>query len=135
MKFLSCIISALLLFVALCAKAETPFSDPTKPIYLNQSTTQVVLKLKSNPTTGYAWFLKSIHGRWLNVVSHHYVAPSTRLVGAPGYELWTFSVNPKMQKMPFSTEIVMIYARPWEKTESTQTTFKIFYRPTERSAP
>src|SRR5690242_8895144 len=51
-----------------------------------------IIRLKSNPTTGYHWFLREYDGKLIAPVKYSYEAPNTKLIGAPGYEVWVFSI-------------------------------------------
>jgi len=83
------------------------------------------LKLKSNPTTGYSWFLTAYNPEFLTLQTHQYVAPTSHLIGAPGYEIWTFKATPLALKAPMILNIEMRYARPWEPLSGTSHTFYI----------
>jgi len=122
----------LALGVAQADNTVDDFTDPAKPIYLDSKNSTLVVKLKSNPTTGYSWYLQSIDAPWLQPISHRYVAPSSKLMGAPGYDLWTFKVDPAYQTVPFYTEIELIYTRAWQ-VNSSPTVLRVFYKPTEQS--
>ena len=123
------IISFLIMSVAEADTAiQNDFTNLAKPLYLDSKNQNLEIKLKSNPTTGYSWYLQSIDAPWLVPVSHKYVAPSSELMGAPGYELWTFKVDPAYLKVPFYTEIELIYTRPWE-VNSSPTVLRVFYKP------
>lgn len=119
------------LLVALtCATLNNVFAQPKKEtaIYTEEKTAFIVtsdqaaftLKLKSNPTTGYSWFLTEYNGALIEPVEHHFLKPDNQqLVGAPGYELWKFRVKPAGFKVPQLTQIHLAYMRPWESTPSS----------------
>lgn len=53
--------------------------------------TKIVLVLPSNGTTGYEWLLARRSDRSVvKLVSHSYVAPTTKRPGAAGTEVWRF---------------------------------------------
>ncbi|HSW70423.1 MAG TPA: protease inhibitor I42 family protein [Gammaproteobacteria bacterium] len=95
------------------------------PIYTEQQTSflitaeqpQFIIKLKSNPTTGYSWFLKKYASRYLQALAHRFQGPDTKMLGAPGYELWTFKMKPAAFVVPLRTSLSFAYLRPWEKNE------------------
>lgn len=91
---------------------------PRQPVF--------ILKLKSNPTTGYSWSLKNYNKNLIKPVTHYYKHPDTSLMGAGGFEFWTFkALAPAFQK-PQELTISMIYIRPWEKKVSgTELVFKV----------
>lgn len=87
---------------------------------------EFVLKLKSNPTTGYSWFLSDYNANLIEVIKHSYEPPEKKLVGASGSELWTFRVKPVGFVVPHQTLIRLVYSRPWENpTGPEETTFRI----------
>ncbi|MEO8400272.1 MAG: protease inhibitor I42 family protein, partial [Gammaproteobacteria bacterium] len=78
-------------------------------------------KLKSNPTTGYSWFLRSFDSNLIQPVRHNFEAPTgKKLMGAPGYDIWTFHVKPAGFTVPQETVIRFIYARPWNSSDQTR---------------
>lgn len=89
------------------------------------------IKLKSNPSTGYSWFLRSYDTRLLTAEKHEYkYAEDRKLMGAPGYELWMFRMKPAAFAVPQQTLLRFVYARPWEGTEqSTQVVFRVSSMP------
>jgi predicted secreted protein len=47
-------------------------------------------------------------------------------MGAGGVEIWTFKLKPTALTVPHQTTLRMIYARPWNKTDSgTQIVFHV----------
>lgn len=73
------------------------------------------VKLKSNPTTGYLWYLRSYDANILQPVKHIFEPPENKkLMGAPGYQIWTFRVKPEGFLVPMQTFIRFVYARPWD---------------------
>jgi predicted secreted protein len=102
------------------------FSDPSKPIVADENSATFIVRLKSNPTTGYTWFIKQINPQILKIDAHRYVPPQRQIPGAGGYEEWAFRVKPNAFKAaPISTTIQMFYARPWEKREGKPITFTV----------
>ena len=102
------------------------FTDPSKPIVVKQTDPGFSIILQSNPTTGYSWFLKSYDTDLISPISRKFY-PSTnkKLVGAPGYEKWNFRVKSSGFAVPQVTNIVLIYARPWEDQGAQATNFKV----------
>ena len=92
---------------------EVGFTDPDKAIQITKQAQKVVLKLKSNPTTGYSWLLVNYDPNLVTPIDRKYVAPKSQSVGAPGYQVWRFAVNAKAFVVPKMTEITLQYARPW----------------------
>ena len=80
----------------------------TTELYTGQN---VVIKLKSNKTTGYSWELADpADSNMLEFVSTEYIVPETEMVGAGGEETWTFTAL-----RPGEAKISFRYIRPWEK--------------------
>jgi inhibitor of cysteine peptidase len=88
---------------------------------------QFVIKLKSNPTTGYSWYLRSYDTNLITPVKHEYEPPADKnLVGAGGYEIWTFHVKSTAFIVPQQTMVRFVYDRPWESVDqATQVVFKV----------
>jgi inhibitor of cysteine peptidase len=122
---ISMILLALFVCSATYVMAATEYTEE-KPVILVQSDQpEFLIKLKSNPTTGYSWFLRSYDADLLQAVNHVYMAPTNKkLIGAPGYEIWTFKVKSKSFVVPMQTFIRFVYARPWE--ENTQEKLVVF---------
>lgn len=130
-----------LLCIALFSVSLSVFAGkvPVEPIIYTQDKPVVmvtsnapdfVIKLIANPTTGYSWFLRDYNGNLLTPSKHEVKAPENKkLVGAPGYEMWTFHVKPSAFIVPQQTMIRFVYARPWETADnSTQLVFKVTTR-------
>lgn len=98
----------------LVVASDNDFTDTTKPLQVTPSSTAVFIKVKSNPTTGYSWFLVNYNENLLSPISHKYYPPTSQLVGASGYELWRFRVNTAAFIMPQLTTITLQYSRPWQ---------------------
>ncbi len=74
--------------------------------------TPVVVSLASNPSTGFRWkLLAALDGRVVRLVSHRYVAPTSRLVGAPGTEVWRFRAVGRGR-----VTLRLGYLRSWQPT-------------------
>jgi predicted secreted protein len=89
------------------AKTEESAMGTTE-LYTGQN---VVIKLKSNKTTGYSWELADpVDTSMLQFVSTEYIVPETKMVGVGGEETWTFTAL-----KPGEATISFKYIRPWEK--------------------
>ena len=71
-----------------------------------------VIRLKSNPTTGYSWSYVDDESGIVKKVSNEYERDQANgnLVGSGGIEVWTFKAIKKG-----SLILKFQYARPWEK--------------------
>jgi inhibitor of cysteine peptidase len=86
------------------------YSDPGATITVSAEE-QFVIALESNPSTGYSWqMVEPLDEKVVEFVSSTFEASKTKLIGAPGKELFTFRAAGKG-----STKISFTYQRPWEK--------------------
>lgn len=106
--------------------ADTVYSEDKSNIAVTSKQPEFVIKLKSNPSTGYSWYLREYDSNLIVPVKHSYEQATSELIGAPGYELWTFKVKPAGFVVPQQTVMRMVYARPWQGSDSsTQLVFRI----------
>lgn len=73
-----------------------------------------VIQLKSNPTTGYSWFLEPYDHKFIQLVEHWYVPSKKTLAGAGGTEQWQFQLTKEAFTAPHTLFIKLSYRRPWE---------------------
>lgn len=85
-------------------------------IHVQSANPEFIIKLQSNPTTGYSWAIQQMDRSLIKIKSHQYIPPSQQMPGAGGIEEWHFLAKPAAFTAPKSTRIDMIYVRPWEKT-------------------
>ncbi len=105
---------------------DTIYTADKLNIIATSQSPEFTIKLKSNPSTGYVWFLRDYNNNLLTPVKHVYQKPGQEMPGAPGFELWTFRVKPSALTIPQQTVIRFIYARPWEGVNgSTQIEFRV----------
>jgi inhibitor of cysteine peptidase len=69
---------------------------------------EFIIKLESNPTTGYSWH-PSFDEAILELISHEFIS-RTKQIGARGEDRFDFKAI-----KPGITTIKMIYKRSWEK--------------------
>ena len=127
MRIVKIILAGFLVFSGV-THADTPVTTEDKPaITVSEAMPEFVVKLKSNPTTGYSWFLRDYNSNLLTPVKHVYeAATDKKLVGAAGYELWTFRVRAAATVVPQQTMIRFVYTRPWQTEDTgTQKVFKV----------
>lgn len=74
---------------------------------------EFIVRLPSNPTTGYRWFLREVPDA-IRPLSSKYVKPaeSNLLVGSGGEEVWRFRVT--ATPVPRQWKLHFVYARPFE---------------------
>lgn len=105
---------------------ENIITDEKPNFIVTTNNPQFTIKLKSNPSTGYAWFLREYDAELLIPVKHEFQQGDKKLIGAPGYELWTFRVKPVGFVVPRQTTLRFIYSRPWSNSDSsTQVVFRL----------
>jgi inhibitor of cysteine peptidase len=76
-----------------------------------RATSTFSITLTSNRTTGYGWALEDpLNGAIVSFRAKRYVPPGTTMMGAPGWEIWTFSAVGHGKAL-----VSLKYARPWEK--------------------
>lgn len=124
MRVLGLMIACCMLATANAAPAT--HNNTETVITVNKSQPQFSIKLQANHSTGYVWALKLYDKSILTLKSHAYIRPNTKLIGASGYEFWTFAVAPKAFGQGKTTELQFLYARPWKNNDAkTQTNFKV----------
>ena len=81
----------------------------------------LVVRLPSNPSTGYSWSYKVVGDDVLRLDSVSGVtAAKDGMVGAPGETAWTFRAQGKG-----IAELNYVYARSWEKSAAPAKTFRL----------
>lgn len=88
-------------------------------VVLNAGDT-LVLRLESNPTTGYGWEIAEVDETILREAYHEYEAESSDLVGSGGHEIWRFQTQSSG-----STTLLLEYKRPWEEGVEPEKTFSV----------
>lgn len=114
---------------------KTSVKTADKKVYTEEQTNITIsakeplftLKLKSNPTTGYSWFLREYNANIIIPVKRQFEKEKdVKLMGAPGFELWTFKIKPQGFAVPQQTTLRFVYTRPWEGNDTgTQLVFHI----------
>ncbi len=99
--------------------ASWGYAADTLVLTVDPSLPQFVVTLPANPTTGYQWTVKAYDKKILKIVSSHYIAPKTKLIGAGGQMTFTFALN-KNQSYPQATQMSFTYARSWEPKSGTE---------------
>lgn len=102
------IIGSLLLLCSLCGHAAETLTMTVDP-----SSTQFVVSLPSNPTTGYQWTATTYDKSLFNMTGSQFVPPKTKLIGAGGKMNFTFAPV-KGKAYPKSTQMTFTYARAWD---------------------
>jgi inhibitor of cysteine peptidase len=96
-----------------CATRKTPDRGSADSGYIEARVGKdFVIKLPSNPTTGYSWRLTEPLPDMLELSDKDYRTPAENrhLVGAGGVEEWRFKAVRRAE-----ATLVFEYVRPWEK--------------------
>ena len=122
----------LLCFSTLCFATEKSiqFSSPNNKIFVSRKNPVFTLTLHSNPTTGFSWAIKSYDKNLISLVDHKFIAPKNKkLIGAPGYEVWTFKFKANKGNAAVNPvgHIIMKHRRPWTKNGATTKSFVVEY--------
>ena len=99
-----------------------------KPIIVSAKSTTFTFKLKSNPSTGYSWFLMNYDHKLLKPISQQYVSAKNNVPGASGYSEWTFKANDEAFQVPQVTPIILQYMRPWENKTAKPKVVTVVFR-------
>jgi inhibitor of cysteine peptidase len=109
------LISKIIFLAASVLAIAAVFTEKQGVITVNKQSPTFTIRLAANPTTGYTWSLQSYDNKVLVSTEHHFVPAKTKLIGAGGYEDWSFRVVPAAKRA--TTKIVFVYSRAWEKNE------------------
>lgn len=99
---------------------DQAYTDPSKALYVFKNASQFSIKVSSNPTTGYHWYLTDYDARLIQPMSHKFYPSSTDKLGAPGYDIWVFKVTPGAFLVPHLLKVGMQYSRPFQVSITTQ---------------
>ena len=87
----------------------------TKVVTVSKNKRTFVIKLSSNATTGYGWFLQKVDRRLIQPISSRYLPPQNKkMMGAPGVSQWVFRVSSQALNVPQVLSLSLIYIRPWQ---------------------
>ncbi len=119
------VIVSLICCISIFAAEKAPvFNSPKQKIIVSQTQPTFTITLQSNPTTGFSWRLGQYDSKLVSIVGHQYVAPQNKkLVGAPGYDVWTFKAIKAQYRVNQVGHITLHYARPWTNDGATKMTF------------
>ena len=100
-----------ILFAADNTQAVT--SD-SKPIVVDRKEAHFTIRLQSNPTTGYRWFIRSYPPDFITPVKHNMAKQDSKLIGAPTQELFEFKIKRSAFAAPHQFIVRFNYMRPFE---------------------
>lgn len=125
-KIVISVLIAILIGVTGLAQAETEYTGQKLNVVVTQDQPEFTIKLKSNQTTGYSWFLREYNTDLVLPIKHHFEKADTTNVGAGGLEIWTFRVKRLGFSVPQQTVLRFVYARPWQGAEgATSLVFRV----------
>lgn len=99
-----------------------------KPIIVSAKSPTFTIKIPSNPSTGYSWFLKSYNHELLKPKNYHYNPANNNTAGAPGISEWIFEADNNAFNVPQVATIVLQYMRPWEAKAIKTKTITVVFR-------
>lgn len=108
--------------LAACDAVTSPdeYTDPSIPIRVSLDD-QLVLRLESNPSTGFSWQIASpLDESIVRFEESRYVSDPSKLIGSGGSEYWTFRAVGTGR-----TTIAMRYVQSWESAEGTIREFQL----------
>jgi inhibitor of cysteine peptidase len=88
---------------------------------------QLSLSLKSNPSTGYSWFLTPPNSPYIEVLgmlTGDYEAGTPGMLGAPGRQVFRVGCT-SLCVAGSQAEVLLTYQRPWEKSPIDSKKIKI----------
>jgi len=121
---ISLILLILVLSLSSCLVTGKTLTEKNNGDSLNLKINDTVeIKLESNPTTGYSWFLNdNVDETIVSITSPEFMESKKdeELVGAGGYEIFTIKAISKGK-----TDIILNYERSWEEGIEPLETFEI----------
>ena len=102
------IVSGILLLTSI-----TGFATDSLTMDVDVNSAQFVVKLPSNPTTGFQLSVTKYDKTILDLKESKYIAPQTKLIGAGGEMTFTFALI-KGRPLPEKTLLLFKNARSWE---------------------
>jgi predicted secreted protein len=117
------------------AVSAQPTKQSARPVAAANNSTVVQLApnnitfkvtLKSNPTTGFMWYLVKNNDKMIVPVSAKFSPPANKkMIGAPGSVTWTFRATPDAFAVPRKIIVQLLYARPWQPNSGQPYTITI----------
>ena len=101
-------------------------NPPPQVIQLTGDQQNVDITLPANATTGYQWYVVGYDHSLLSLNNYRYAPPSnSKLMGAPGQAIFTFTIDPSFFNAPQLTTVQLSYQRPNTPAQDTTTTVTI----------
>jgi len=87
------------------------------------------ISLKSNPSTGYKWYLVRYDTNFIEPLRHEYKPAASKdhkkKLGAPGLEVWHFRASERAFRVPHMFTMVFIYKQPWSDQIGQQVSYSV----------
>ena len=102
-----------------CAKVVPPYIlelDEQKPSGIVARGGKIEIKLKANPTTGYAWELSQNGSPYTEFLKEEYEGTNPKLIGSGGVSKFVLEAQQKGH-----IKLVFTYNRPWEMSAPIKT--------------
>jgi len=96
-----------------------------KTIVVTADKPTFTIKVPSNRTTGFQWFLGGYTKDLIEPVSSTFVAPKVKMAGAPGYTVWKFEVDDDAFEVPMVMWVKLVHMRPWTTQGATKQIYKV----------
>ncbi len=110
--------------ISSCSTADKTLTEENNGDILKLKTDDVIeIKLESNPTTGYSWFVgDGLDETIVSVSDPEFIEfkEDEELVGAGGYEIFSLKAISEGR-----IELILNYKRPWEEGEEPIDTFEL----------
>lgn len=95
---------------AACDDREPVYKEGQKIIMVSPDRPRFVIKLKSNPSTGYTWKIREYDQSMITLKDREAIGPGG--IGAPEDEYWEFKVRRHALQFPNTTRIKFEYLSP-----------------------
>ncbi|MCX7123212.1 MAG: protease inhibitor I42 family protein [Gammaproteobacteria bacterium] len=113
----------LILAASISALMANNIPAPAQVIQLSSNQQNVDITLPANATTGYQWYVTGYDHNLLSLNNYRYNPPTnTKLMGAPGQAVFTFTIDPSFYNAPQVTTVMLNYQRPNAPTQNATTT-------------
>jgi len=106
-------------------KGESAKLSTSLVIHVSKKKPIFNIRLKSNPSTGYRWYVNRYNQHLIEVIREKFTPSKPQLMGAGGITEWQFRVLPRALKASHRMQIEMIYARSWEFQKGTKKVFQV----------
>ena len=105
-----------LLLVTFAASKEDPVDLDNADTVFIETSGSILMKITSNPTTGYSWNLTPSTSGVFEITNSNgvYVPPNGRALGASGHQIFEVKCTEKCNE-GYQEKITLIYARSWEQ--------------------